>query len=131
MTPAANAGPRRRARPCDVSAARPLASTCHVDVWGGIPTSRPRPDRNIRGTRRANGDREAQAAAWKGEGGTAAGAADNTVATGEGGDGEERGRQGTAVHFTYNEKRYNTERDRQHVEGIDGGRRDGWVRAGI
>ena len=51
-TPAVNAGPRQRARPQDVSAARPLAPVCHVDVWGGVPTSRPRPDGMRSGTRR-------------------------------------------------------------------------------
>ena len=50
--PAANAVPRRHARPRDVSATRPLASVCHVDVWGGVPTLCPRHDRTRSGTQR-------------------------------------------------------------------------------
>ena len=44
LTPAVNAGPRRCARPHNVSAARLLAFVRHVDVWGGVPTSCPRPN---------------------------------------------------------------------------------------
>ena len=51
-TPDVNAGPRRRARMRYVSAARPLAFVCHFDVWGGVPTSLPIPDRNRSRTQR-------------------------------------------------------------------------------
>ena len=47
-----------------------------------------------------NGDGETQAAAGESKGGTTAGTEDNTVTTGEGGDGEERGRQGPTNHST-------------------------------
>ena len=50
--PDVNAGPRRCAIPRDVSAARPLAFACHVDFWGGVPTSRPRLDGTRSGQRR-------------------------------------------------------------------------------
>ena len=52
LMPAENEGPRRRARPRDMSAARPLTSVCHAGVWGGVSTAHPRPDGTKRGTRR-------------------------------------------------------------------------------
>ena len=51
-TPAANTGPRRRERPCDASAARPLASACRANVWGGVSTAHPRPDGTRYGAQR-------------------------------------------------------------------------------
>ena len=44
LTPDVNADQRRRARPCDASAARLTASACHADLWGSVPTLRPVPD---------------------------------------------------------------------------------------
>ena len=51
-TPAANAGPRRRARPRGASAPRPLAPVCHAVVWSGVSTAHPRPDGTRCGARR-------------------------------------------------------------------------------
>ena len=51
LTPAANAGQRRRSRPRDASAARPIASACHAGFWSSVSTARSRLDRNRRGAR--------------------------------------------------------------------------------
>ena len=68
-----------------------------------------------------NGDGKAQAVAGESEGGTTTDSADTTDATGEGGNREEKGRQGTAVHSTYEDQRHSAERSGQPRDGNNGG----------
>ena len=92
LMPAENEGPRRRARPRDMSAARPLTSVCHAGVWGGVSTAHPRPDGTKRGTRREQRGQGNARGGWvKRRGEVEGGAADATDAAdtaGERGEGE-------------------------------------------
>ena len=128
-TPDANAGPRQRARPRNVSAARPLALACHVGVWGGVPTSRPRLD----WTRSGQGREKSQ---WRwGRGSESGGAGERggetTDANGEQGKGEQKGRQYTDIIVMNRYQRRSTKRRGQPGAGTNGGGRGGGGLAGV
>ena len=71
--PVSNAVPRQRAIPRNMSSARLKAPVFYADVWGSVPTSRPRPDTTINRRRKDNlknkYDREGKRADLKNEGG--------------------------------------------------------------